>query len=233
MPQTKSILWVDDEADLLEPHRIFLRERGFEVDAASNADDAVELLRRRPYNLVLLDEQMPGKRGLEAYRELREVDPHLPIVMVTKSEDDATLREAIGADVRDYLVKPINPRQVLTAVTRILEGSRIRQQAIARSFVERFRAMELERDRTLDWRGWVARYAELVDWDIQLAEAGETSLYESLQALYPDMRREFAEFMRVAYPAWLRNLEGDRPPLSTHVVSEFLLPILERERAES
>ncbi|HEU4563928.1 MAG TPA: response regulator, partial [Gemmatimonadaceae bacterium] len=220
-----------DEVDLLEPHRIFLRERGFDVDAASNADDAVEMLRRRPYSLVLLDEQMPGKRGLEAFRELREVDPHLPIVMVTKSEDDSTLREAIGVNVGDYLVKPVNPRQVLTVVTRLLEGPRIRQQAIARRFVERFRAMELERERTLDWRGWVSRYSELVDWDIQLAEAGESSLYDSLQALYPDMRREFAEFMREAYPAWLRALDGDRPPLSIDVVGEFLVPILGREKA--
>src|SRR5215212_8010136 len=140
----KSILWVDDEADMLEPHRIFLRERGFTVDAASNADDAVEMLRRKPYHLVLLDEQMPGKRGLEAFREMREVDPHLPIVMITKSEDDATMRDAIGVNVRDYLVKPASPRQVLAMVTRILEGPRIRQQAVARSFVERFRAMELE-----------------------------------------------------------------------------------------
>jgi CheY-like chemotaxis protein len=227
----KSILWIDDEADLLESHRIFLREKGFEVDSATNADDAVEMLRRRAYGLVLLDEQMPGKRGIETCREIRELDPYLPIVMVTKSEEDTTLREAIGVDVRDYLVKPINPRQVLTVVTRVLEGPRIRQQAIARSFVERFRAMELERERTLDWRGWIARYSEMVDWDIGLAQAGEKSLYEALQALYPDLRREFADYMRSAYPAWLRNLEGERPPLSIDIVSEFLLPVLEQERA--
>ncbi|MEP7067365.1 MAG: response regulator, partial [Gemmatimonadota bacterium] len=147
----KSVLWIDDEADLLESHRIFLREKGFEVESATNADDAVEMLRRRAYGIVLLDEQMPGKRGLEAYREIRELDPLLPIIMVTKSEEDATLKEAIGVDVRDYLVKPINPRQVLAVITRVLDGPRIRQQAIARSFVERFRAIELDRQAPLDW----------------------------------------------------------------------------------
>ncbi|MBA2683049.1 MAG: response regulator [Gemmatimonadaceae bacterium] len=227
----KSVLWIDDEADLLESHRIFLREKGFEVESATNADDAVEMLRRRTYGIVLLDEQMPGKRGLEAYREIRELDPLLPIVMVTKSEEDATLKEAIGVDVRDYLVKPINPRQVLAVITRVLDGPRIRQQAIARSFVERFRAIELDRQAPLDWRGWVSRYSELVEWDVSLAEAREQSLYDSLQSLYPDMRREFATFMRSAYPGWLANLEGDRPPLSIDIVSEFLLPILERNRA--
>src|SRR5687767_6925530 len=174
---------------------------------------------------------MPGKRGLEVYRDVREIAPTLPVVMVTKSEEDSTLKEAIGANIRDYLVKPINPRQVLSVVTRILDGPRIRQQAIARSFVERFRAIELERDTNLDWRGWIDRFDELMRWDIDLAAAGEMGLYESLRGLYPDMHREFAEYMRTAYPSWLADLEGDRPPLSVDVVSEFVLPILERDRA--
>lgn len=206
-PPVKSILWVDDEGELLEAHRIFLRSKGYDVEWASNADDAVEMLRRRPFDIMLLDEQMPGKRGLEAYRDVRELAPNLPVVMVTKSEEDATLKEAIGANIRDYLVKPINPRQVLSIVTQILEGPRIRQQAIARRFVERFRAIELERDRDLDWRGWIERFDELMRWDVELAAAGEMGLYDSLRGLYPDMHREFAAYMKDQYPAWLKNLE--------------------------
>lgn len=228
--QAKSVLWVDDEAELLEPHRIVLRDKGYEVESATNAEDAVAMLRSRPFDLILLDEQMPGMRGLEAYREMRELDPNLSVVMVTKSEEDATLNEALGADIRDYLVKPVTPRQVLALVTRILEGPRIRQQAIARGFVERFRALELERERHLDWRGWVDRYAELTQWDIDLVAAGESGLYDSLRALYGHMHREFAEFMREAYPGWLQNLEGERPPLSIDIVPEFVLPLLERDR---
>jgi CheY-like chemotaxis protein len=228
---SKPVLWVDDEAELLESHRIFLREKGYDVDAATNAEDAVEMLRRRSYELILLDEQMPGKRGLEAYRDFQEIAPNVPVIMVTKSEEDATLREALGANIREYLVKPINPRQVLTVLTRILEGPRIRQQAMARKFVERFREIEAERGRDLDWRGWIERFNELMQWDVDLTAAGETGLYDSLRTLYPDMRREFAAFMLHAYPQWLKNLEGDRPPLSIDVVSEFLLPILARDRA--
>lgn len=228
---SKSVLWVDDEAELLESHRIFLRSKGYDVEWATNADDAVEMLRRRPYDIMLLDEQMPGKRGLDAYRDVRELAPNLPVVMVTKSEEDTTLREALGANVLDYLVKPINPRQVLTVITRILEGARIRQQAVARSFVERFRELELEREAVLDWRGWIERYDELTQWDVDLAAAGETGLYDSLRALYPHMHREFAEYMRTAYPEWLADLEGNRPPLSIDVVGEFLLPILRRDGA--
>ena len=168
----KAILWVDDEAELLEPHRLLLAGKGYEVVAATNADDALELLRRRPWDLLLLDEQMPGTRGLEAHRAIRELAPALPVVMVTKSEEDATLKEAIGANIRDYLVKPVTPRQLLAVVTRILEGPLIRSQALARAFVERFRAIEAEGNRGLDWRGWIDRYAELTQWDVDLAEAG-------------------------------------------------------------
>jgi CheY-like chemotaxis protein len=225
----KAVLWVDDEADLLQSHRIFLQQSGYDVELASNADDALELLRRRAFDVVLLDEQMPGKRGLEAYRDLRELAPNVPVVMVTKSEEDATLTEAIGANVRDYLTKPINPRQVLAAVRRILDGPRIRQQALARRFVERFRAIELERARLLDWRGWVERFSELMTWDVELAAANEMGLYESLRGLYADMHREFATYMAEAYPKWLQHLEGDRPPLSVDVIGEFLLPVLQRD----
>ncbi|HVE80435.1 MAG TPA: PglZ domain-containing protein, partial [Gemmatimonadaceae bacterium] len=187
-------------------------------------------LRRRAFDVVLLDEQMPGKRGLEAFRELREIAPALPVGMVTKSESEATLSEAIGADVGDYLVKPVNPRQVLAAITRLVDGTRIKREALARGFVERFRALQAEPTPT-EWRGWVDRFAELTRWDIELADAGETGLGESLRGLVTDCRRNFALFIGREYPRWLANLEGDRPPLSVDVVGEFLMPLLEAHRA--
>jgi DNA-binding response OmpR family regulator len=227
----RSVLWVDDEAELLEPHRLFLRERGFEVKTATNAADALEMLRRQPYDLLLLDEQMPGKPGLSVVRELREIAPGLPVVMVTKSEEDQTLREAIGADVREYLLKPVTPRQVLAAVTRILEGPAIRQQALARSFVTRFRELEGESTRGFEWREWIDRYAEVVQWDVDLAGAGEPGLHESLRGLYPAMHRDFASFVATRYPRWISESSSDGPPLSVDVVEEFLLPLLSKSRA--
>jgi CheY-like chemotaxis protein len=230
-PPTRSVLWVDDEAELLEPHRLFLRDRGFDVETATNAADALELVRRNPYDLLLLDENMPGTHGLAMIREVREFAPALPIVMVTKSEDDSTLREAIGADVHEYLVKPVNPRQVLAAVTRILEGPRIRQQALSREFVERFRSFEESAVRDFTWREWLERFAEFVRWDIELAQAGEVGLLQSLRGLYPAMRRDFSAYIATHYPSWVRDLESDRPPLSVDIVSEFLLPVLSESRA--
>src|SRR6476620_9802452 len=220
--QTKAVLWVDDEAELLEPHRMFLRDKGFEVESATNADDAAELVRRRPFDLVLLDEQMPGTRGLEALKELRDIDSALQIVMVTKSEEDGTLTEALGKNIAGYLVKPVTPRQVYAMVSGLLEGPRIRQQVVARSFVDRFRAMQGESLRDLDWRGWIDRYLEMVQWDLDLTAANEMGLHESLLGLFPDLRREFAQYMSRAYPDWLAHLDSDRPPLSIDIVGEFL-----------
>jgi DNA-binding response OmpR family regulator len=116
----KRLLWVDDEIDLLRPHLLVVQARGYHVDAVANGDDALELLRLAPYDLVLLDEHMPGRSGLEVFDELRRLDPLVPVVMVTKSEEDLTMTEAIGRRVADYLVKPTSPRQVLSVVTRLL-----------------------------------------------------------------------------------------------------------------
>src|SRR6267143_1491083 len=135
MPRPKSILWVDDEVDGLAAHRKFLEQQGFAVAQAAHGDDALAMLRRQPYSVVLLDEQMPGRRGLDLLPEIRAIDPAMAVVMVTQSEDDALLRDAIGTEIDDYLVKPVHPRQVLSVVTRLLEGDRIRQQRLARDMI--------------------------------------------------------------------------------------------------
>src|SRR3989475_1140721 len=165
MQRPKSILWVDDEIEGRPAHRRFLEEQGFTVASATHGDDALALRRRQPYSVVLLDEQMPGRRGLELLSEIRAIDPAMPVVMVTQSEGDGTLREAIGVEVDDYLVKPVHPRQVLSVVTRLLEGDRIRQQRRARDFVTRFRELEAKRAETLAWREWIELVVELAGWE--------------------------------------------------------------------
>jgi CheY-like chemotaxis protein len=184
-------------------------------------------LRRQPYSVVLLDQQMPGRRGLELLGEIRAIDPAMPVVMVTQSEDEGTLREAIGIEVDDYLVKPVHPRQVLSVVTRLLEGDRIRQQRRARDFVTRFRELEARRGATLAWREWVELVAELTRWEVRLAGAHEPGLSEALRTLQQSLRHDFSEFFRRHYPKWLANPEGDRPPLSVDVGAEFLVPVLQ------
>jgi len=222
----KSVLWVDDEAESLESHRRFLEGHGYAVEMALHGEDALELLRRQTYGVVLVDEQMPGRRGLELFGAIREVDPAVPVVMVTKSEDAATMREAIGLQVDDYLVKPVQPRQVLSVVTRLLEGDRIRQQHLSREFVSRFRELEGRRGAALGWREWIDLYRELALWDARLAEANEPGLVDALRTMLTGLRRDFSGFIERNYPTWIARPDSDRPALSPDVVEEMLLPVL-------
>src|SRR5438093_445814 len=226
MPRPKSILWVDDEIEGLAAHRRFLEEQGFTVASAANGADGRALLRRQPYSVVLLDGQMPGRRGLELLSEIRAIDPAMPVVMVTQSEGDGTLREAIGVEVDDYLVKPVHPRQVLSVVTRLLEGDRIRQQRRARDFVTRFRELEAKRAETLAWREWIELVVELAGWEVRLEAAREPGLSDALRALQRGLHDSFAAYVARQYPRWLAAPEGDRPPLSVDVGAEFLVPVL-------
>jgi DNA-binding response OmpR family regulator len=226
----KRLLWVDDEIDLLRPHLLFLQGRGYHVDAVSNGDDALELLRLQPYDLILLDEQMPGRSGMEVLDELRKLDPRAPVVMITKSEEDRTMTEAIGRRVADYLVKPTSPRQVLSVVTRLLEGEAIQQQVVARDFAGRFRELNSRRTDPRDWREWAADYSELVDWELRLREAGETGLLAALETLLDDFRREFCRYIVDVYPGWTTG-ESGAPPLSVDIVPQFLAPLVGKDRS--
>jgi CheY-like chemotaxis protein len=227
MPRTPHrILWVDDEIDLLKPHLLFLEQKGYRVDAVSNGDDALEMIRSTPYDLVLLDEQMPGLRGLEVLEILRREDPHTRVVMITKSEEDRTLTEAIGRRVEDYLVKPASPLQVLSAVTRILEGSSIRQQRVAQDFAARWPDLERQRHEAREADDFTALYSELVDWHLRLEEAGEVGLLGPVESLLTDLRRDFGVWIREVYPKWMRDREGS-PVLSPDLVSHFVVPRLD------
>lgn len=226
MTRPKTILWVDDEIESLSAHALFLEENGFSVERTAHGDDALALLRKQPYGVVLLDEQMPGRRGLELVAEIRAIDPAVPLVMVTKSEEAGIMREAIGIQMDDYLVKPVNPRQILSVVTRLLEGGRIREQRLARDFVLRFRELESRRGARLGWREWIELVAELAQWEVRLSGGDQTGLREALSTYQTSLHADFAEFIQRQYPRWLAEPSGDRPPLSVDVVGEFLAPVL-------
>jgi CheY-like chemotaxis protein len=221
----KRILWVDDEVDLLKPHLLFLQARGYHVDAITNGDDALELMRGSPYDLVLLDEQMPGRRGLEMLEILRREDPHQRVVMVTKSEEDHTMTEAIGRRVDDYLVKPTSPRQVLSVVTRVLEGTSIRQQRVAQDLAARFPALARLCQEARTAEEFAGAYTEIVDWQLTLEEAGEQGLLDTVRSLVLDLRRDFGAWVVREYPRWLQGAK-DRPRLSVDLVRDFLVPRL-------
>ena len=229
MARPKTVLWVDDEVESLAAHVLFLEEQGYEVECTPHGDDAIALLQRQPYGVVLLDEQLPGKRGLELVAEIRAIDAAVPLVMITKSEEAETMREAIGVEMDDYLVKPVNPRQVLSAITRLIEGAQIRRQRMAQDFVRRFRELEQRRSADLGWREWIELVVELAEWEVRLSSGDESGLREALSTLQSSLHEDFAKFIEENYPRWLADPKADRPPLSVDVGEEFLVPLLKAE----
>jgi DNA-binding response OmpR family regulator len=227
-PPKGRILWVDDEVELLLPHRLVLEQRGYEVDTLPNGDDALSQLRRQSYDLILLDQEMPGRTGTDMLREIRTTDARVPVVMVTKSEEEATLQEAIARRADDYIVKPTSPRQVASVVARILEGPGLRHEQMARDFVRAYSDLRSNIDSAENWRDWTDLYSDLVDWELALSAAEERGLLDSLRTLEDDARREFADFVIENYSDWVARDQEDRPSMSVDIVPQFFLPLLAR-----
>ncbi len=225
---SKKILWVDDEIELLKSQILFLEQKGYQVETATNGDDAVEMLKSSTVDLILLDEQMPGKRGIETVGELRDVAPNVPVVMVTKSEEEDLMNQAIGQRVDDYIVKPVNPNQVLSVCKRLLEGSEIRHQRTAQEFVSRFHELEEKRSELFAWKDWAETYTEIIMWEGRLDETGEEGLASLLRGLKRQWRRDFSRHVMKEYFNWISALKEERPLLSVDVIREFLLPVIRK-----
>ena len=227
MGEPKRILWVDDEIGGLTSHILFLEHRGFDVRTAPNGQDALEMLVEDGFDCVLLDEQMPGMRGMTVFERIRDLHPRLPVVMVTKSEEEGLMDQAIGRRVDDYLVKPINPNQVLSVLKRLLEGSQIRHQTIAQEFSRRYLELEEERKDRASWDDWVELYRELLSWEMRLIEAGERGLLQSQREIMKAANADFVRYVRERYREWVAAEPRQRPTLSPDVVERFVRPLLE------
>lgn len=222
--EQKTILWVDDEIDLLKAHIIFLSERGYRMVEASNGDDAVELVRKGGIDLVLLDEMMPGRDGLSTLVEIKDINPNLPVIMVTKSEEEHLMDEAIGKKIDDYLTKPVNLTQILSAVKRILERQRITESALTREFVTEFSKISAQLSGPMNWKDWLDIHIKLSGIDLELEKLRDVGLKQSLQDLKKHSAAEFGNFVIKNYRSWV--IDGDRPPLSVDIVKDHVLPFL-------
>ena len=175
-----NILWVDDEIDLLTPHIMLLEQRGYSVRTATNGADAIALHNESPADLIFLDEMMPGMGGLDTLIEIKSKTPATPIVMVTKSEEEDLMEQAIGKKISDYLTKPVNPTQVLLAVKKFLEGKQIQSSAVSRDYTQEFAKMSRELMNASSAKDWIELYSKLVSWEFELDMHPETGLDETL-----------------------------------------------------
>ena len=221
---TKTILWVDDEIDLLSAHIIFLKERGYKLVEVSNGDDAIEAVSKGGIDLVLLDEMMPGRDGLSTLVGIKEANPLLPVVMVTKSEEEHLMNEAIGKQIDDYLTKPVNLSQVLSAIKRILERQKLTENTLTREFVTDFSRINAQLSGPLDWKDWIDIHIKLSEIDLELEKFRDVGLKQSHQDLKKVSSAEFGNYVIRNYAKWVNS--NGTPPLSNSVVQRHVAPFL-------
>lgn len=220
-----TILWVDDEIELLRSHVLFLNEKGYGVDTATNGEDAIEMVRKGHFDLVFLDEMMAGKGGLETLAEIKEISPSLPVVMITKNEEESLMEEAIGGKISDYLTKPVNPSQILLACKKFLEGKKIQSEQVSKDYVEEFNFISRALMNPLSHGEWVDLYVKMVSWEMEFDQHPGLGLQQMLSDQRRECNAEFSKFIEQKYPVWLHQ-KDDRPPLSVDVVDKFVIPQL-------
>jgi CheY-like chemotaxis protein len=224
--QRYSILWADDEIDLLKPHILFLQQRGYDITPVNNGAEAVELSEARHFDIVFLDEHMPGMSGLEALAQIKNHKPNLPVVMITKNEEEQIMEEAIGAKIDDYLIKPINPSQILLAIKKILDNKRLVIEKTNSSYQQEFRKISMAFLDDMNHEQWADIYKKLVFWELQMEEADNRDMGEVLEMQKVEANVNFCRFLKRNYENWLNNPNIDKPLLSHQLMKKKVFPEL-------
>lgn len=219
-------LWVDDEMDLLTPYVLFLEEKGYATECAGNGHDALELCRTRSYDIIFLDEHMPGLSGLETLVRLHRFNPHVPVVMVTKSEDEGIMNQAIGKKIADYLIKPVHPHQVLSSIKKLLEKKELVAESASHRYREAMSRINAKSNEASTADQWAAVYQELVHWELEL-ESSSPALREMVAMQKAEANQGFARFIQRHYEPWIQG-EGGRPLMSPDLFKERVFPVLDQ-----
>ena len=225
---SRRILWADDEIDLLKPHIRFLEQKGYQVTAVPNGEDALAALDRERYDVLLIDEMMPGLGGLETLDRLKQKEVTVPIILITKSEEETLMEEAIGKRITDYLIKPVNPSQVFLACKRVFDGQKLQDGQRARDYVGEMQRWQTMDVRRLDWKGWVDLAVDVARWDVSLEGAPEAGLAQAHGDFRKSLNIDFGRFIEDKYPGWVQAAAAgkptDRPLLSTDVITHSVVP---------
>ena len=221
-------MWADDEIDLLKPHILFLQQRGYDITPVNNGSDAVEYCESKHFDLVFLDEHMPGMSGLEALALIKNDKPSLPIVMITKNEEEQIMEDAIGAKIDDYLIKPLNPSQILLSVKKILDNKRLVIEKTNLNYQQEFRKISMSFLDDMDHEQWADVYKKLVFWGLQLDEADNKDMAEVLEMQKVEANTNFCRFVKRNYESWLNDPNSVKPLLSHQVIKKKVLPELEK-----
>ncbi|MBK7213102.1 MAG: PglZ domain-containing protein [Bacteroidales bacterium] len=220
------ILWADDEIDLLKPHILFLKEKGYEVFTSNNGDEAIDLLKTRPFDIVFLDENMPGLSGIETLSIIKKAYPNLPVIMITKSEEEHIMEDAIGSSISDYLIKPVNPKQILLSVKKNLENKRLISEKTTHAYQRQFRNIGMEISGRLTHQEWMEVYRNLVYWELELEKSKDAGIIEVMLQQKNEANQMFCKYVENNYLDWVNAKSPDKPVQSHTLLKEKVFPLL-------
>src|SRR5271170_437428 len=208
------ILWVDDEIESLHSQIIFLRNKGYEVKAMTNGLDAIDFVKENPVDVVLLDETMPGISGLETLAKIKEINQQIPVVLITKNETENLMDEAIGSQITDYLIKPVNPNQVLLSLKKIIDNKRLVAEKTTTAYQQQFRELFTTLNNNPDFTEWMELYRKLVYWELEMEKSDSPEMREVLQSQKQEANTEFFKFVSRNYASWIKGKQGSVPVMS-------------------
>ncbi|MFY0651069.1 MAG: PglZ domain-containing protein [Cyclobacteriaceae bacterium] len=224
------ILWADDEIELLRPHILFLNAKGYDIDPVLSGGDALDMIEQNSYDLVFLDENMPGLTGLETLAEIKSIKPNLPVVMITKSEEENIMEEAIGSKIADYLIKPLNPNQILLSIKKILDNKRLVSEKTNLSYQQDFSNISLAVNEDLNFEEWIDVYKKMVFWELEIDKTQEKDMAEVLNMQKEGANAEFTKYIINNYESWLNDADVEKPMLSHQLMKKEVFPKLNDEK---
>ncbi len=224
-----NILWVDDEIDLLKPHILFLEKKNYNVTTCNSGTEAIDVLDDAKFDIVFLDENMPGLTGLETLHEIKEKQDNLPVVMITKSEEEYIMEEAIGNKIADYLIKPVNPNQILLSLKKNLDHSRLVSEKTTSNYQQEFRKIAMDLSMVNSYEEWVNLYQKLIYWEIQLEDIEDAGMFEILESQKNEANIQFGKFIDKNYADWFEP-NTDAPIMSHTLFKEKIAPKLSKEQ---
>ena len=216
------ILWADDEIDLLKPHILFLEQKNCVVTTCLSGAEAIELIDEYNFDIIFLDENMPGLTGLETLTEIAAKKSHIPVVMITKSEEEYIMEEAIGSKIADYLIKPVNPNQILLSIKKLLNYSRLISEKTTSNYQQEFRKIAQDLMMVNSWEGWIELYQKLIYWELELEDIEDSGMREILFSQKEEANNQFCKFIDKNYPTWFES--HDAPMLSHQLFKNWIAP---------
>lgn len=224
-----SVLWIDDEIDFLKVQILFLKSKGYQVDTATNGTDALEKIRASVYDIVFLDENMPGISGMDTLKEIREINPDLPVVMVTKNEGEEIMDEAVGNKISDFLIKPVNPNQIILSIKKNVDNKRLVSLRTTEEYKTEFQKLGTEIFQVSNIEEWKVLYKKLITWDFKLQDLNrqDNALFEIFNYQKAEAGKEFCKYVEKNYVRWVDGKREDRPLMQHDVFKEVILPLLD------